>query len=337
MKHFQMNAKQLRAKAQYMKALSEHLVEVLLKTIITVGVFLLMMTAAYSQKPQGKYFNNLNDNGVIIDGYDPVAFFTDNKPVKGDAQLQFSYEDAIYYFSSQEHFRLFKENPEKYKPQFGGWCAYAVSLGRVAPIDVNTFSIVNGRLVIQHNQRAVNGWNKDVQGNLALADKYWPKVSERGGKQIQTDAERAFLNNTDKGGVILQGYDAVSYFTVNKAQLGDSKYEARYNGATYWFTSDAHASMFKDHPEMFAPQYGAFCGYAMSLNKLRPIDPTIFQIVDGKLILQHTQDAYKQFNKDVAGNFAKANANWPGQVQKHAGKKIKFDKAAETASDNEVK
>jgi len=55
------------------------------------------------------------------------------------------------------------------------------------------------------------------------------------------------------------------------------------------------------------------------------------------LILQHTQDAYKQFNKDVAGNFAKANANWPGQVQKHAGKKIKFDKPAEAASDNEVK
>ena len=94
--------------------------------------------------------------------------------------------------------------------------------------------------------------------------------------------------------MILQGYDAVSYFTVNKAQLGDSKYEARYNGATYWFTSDAHASMFKDHPEMFAPQYGAFCGYAMSLNKLRPIDPLIWQIVDGRLILQHTQDAYDQ-------------------------------------------
>jgi YHS domain-containing protein len=338
MKYFEMNAKQLRSKAQYMKALSEHVIELLLKAIITVGVFLLMITAAYSQKQQGKYFNNLNDNGVIIDGYDPVAFFTDNKPVKGDAQLQFSYEEAIYYFSSQEHLQLFKENPEKYKPQFGGWCAYAVSLGRVAPIDVNTFSIVNGRLVIQHNQRAVNGWNKDVQGNLVLADKYWPKVSERGGKQIQTDAEKAFLNNTDKDGVILQGYDAVSYFTENKAQLGDPKYEARYNGATYWFTSEAHSSMFKDHPEMFVPQYGAFCGYAMSLNKLRPIDPTIFQIVDGKLILQHTQDAYKQFNKDVQGNVAKANANWPVQVQKHAGRKIKFDKPAEAAaSDSEVK
>jgi YHS domain-containing protein len=110
MKYFEMNAQQLRAKAQYMKALSEHVIGALLKTIITVAVFLLMLTAAYSQKQQGKYFNNLNDNGVIIDGYDPVAFFTDDKPVKGDAQFQFSYEDAIYYFSSQTHLQLFKEN-----------------------------------------------------------------------------------------------------------------------------------------------------------------------------------------------------------------------------------
>jgi YHS domain-containing protein len=303
------------------------------RLILTVSTFLLMQNAAHSQKYQDKFFNNLDAKGVIIDGYDPVAFFTDNKPVKGDEQFQIKYEDATYHFSSQEHLDLFKANPEKYKPQFGGWCAYAVSLGRIAPIDVNTFSIVNSRLVIQHNQRAVNGWNKDVQGNLSLADKYWPSVSESGGKQIQTEAERAFLNNADKEGVILQGYDAVSYFSDNSAQRGNAKYSTRYNGATYWFVSEAHAAMFKDHPEMFAPQYGAYCGYAMSLNKLRPIDPTIFQIVDGRLILQHTQEAYVQFNKDVPGNTAKADANWPGQVKKHAGKKAKFDKAAKAPAD----
>jgi YHS domain-containing protein len=333
MKHFAMNSKQNRIRAQYLGALAENIVNAILKAIITIGIFLAMITAAYSQKQEKKYFNNVDDKGVILDGYDPVAFFTDNLPVKGSSQLQFSYQDAIYQFASQEHLELFKSDPEKYKPQFGGWCAYAVSLGRVAPIDVNTFSIVNGRLVIQHNQRAVNGWNKDMQGNLTLADKYWPKVSERGGQQIQTDAEKAFLNNTDKEGVILQGYDAVSYFSDNKAEQGDPKYSARYNAATYWFASEDHARMFKDHPEMFAPRYGAFCGYAMSLNKLRPIDPTIFQIVDGKLILQHSQDAYKQFNKDVTGNVEKANSNWPGQMQRHAGKKIKFDKPAKPADD----
>src|SRR5436305_1662316 len=307
------------------------------RSLIAVASLMLLMIfssqISNAQKYEGKYFNNLNSDGVIIDGYDPVAFFTDNKPVKGDAKFQYGYEDATYYFASQEHLDLFKANPEKYKVQFGGWCAYAVSLGRVAPIDVNTFSIVNDRLVIQHNQRAVAGWSKDVQGKLAKADKYWPQVSSGGGKQIVTDDEKKFLNNVDPSGVTLQGYDAVGYFTDNKAEQGDPKYEARYNGATYWFVSEDHANMFKDHPEMFAPQYGAFCGYAMSLGKLRPIDPTIWQIVDGRLILQHTQDAYEQFNKDTKGNTAKADANWPGQVKKHAGKKIKFDKPAQPTNE----
>ena len=310
----------------------------ILMNIKAIPAFILMLLAipslTYAQKYEGKYFNNLNADGVIIDGYDAVAFFTDNKPVKGDAKFQYTYEDAIYYFASQEHLDLFKVNPEKYKPQFGGWCAYAVSLGRVAPIDVNTFSIVNGRLVIQHNQRAVDGWNKDVQGNLALADKYWAEVSAGGGKQIKTDAEKAFLNNTDPDGVTLQGYDPVAYFTDMKATKGDPKYFARYNGATYWFVSEAHANMFKDHPEMFAPQYGAFCGYAMSLNKLRPIDPNVWQIVDGRLILQHTQEAYDLFNKDTKGNTSKADGYWPGQVKKHAGKKVKFDEPAKPPTNN---
>ena len=295
---------------------------------------MLIATTTKAQHHEELVFNNTNENGVILDGYDAVAFFTDNKPVKGDAQFQFTYDKAIYYFASQEHLDLFKADPEKYKPQFGGWCAYAVSLGRVAPIDVNTFSIVNNRLVIQHNQRAVNGWNKDVQGNLALADKYWPKVSEKGGKQIITDAEKSFLNNTDPDGVTLQGYDAVAYFTQMKAIKGDPKYTARYNGATYWFSSDANAAMFKDHPEMFAPQYGAFCGYAMALNKLRPINPEIFDVIDGKLILQHSEDAYNRFHKDPAGYIVKADNNWPGQIKKHAGKKIKFDKPAKPAPEN---
>jgi len=140
-----------------------------------------------AQGTSTKVLNNVDANGVILDGYDPVAFFTDNKPVKGDASFQYKYEEATYYFVSKEHLALFTENPEKYKPQFGAWCAYAVSLGRTAPIDVNTFSIVNGRLVVQHNERAVKGWSKDVQGNLLLADKYWPKVVENNGKQIKTD------------------------------------------------------------------------------------------------------------------------------------------------------
>ena len=130
---------------------------------------------------------NLDKDGVILDGYDPVAFFTDNKPVKGTGTYQTSYNGAIYHFASADHKALFDGAPAKYEPQFGAFCAYAVSVGRTAPIDVNTFSIVNGRLVVQHNARAVGLWNADVQKNLANADKYWPAVAANGGKQIKVD------------------------------------------------------------------------------------------------------------------------------------------------------
>ena len=332
MKKFTMTPGELRAKAIYMQESSNTISKLMFKVFSLIAGALLLFEVTHAQQYQGKFFNNVDAKGVILDGYDAVAFFTDNKPVKGDEKFQYQYEDAIYYFASQEHLDLFKANPDKYKPQFGAWCAYAVSLGRTAPIDVNTFSIVDGKLYIQHNQRAVNAWDKDVPGNIVKANKYWPAVSGNAGKQIITEEEKGFLNNTDPDGVTLQGYDAVAYFTDNKAVKGDPTHFARYNGATYWFASEEHASMFKDNPAKFAPQYGAFCGYAMSLNKLRPIDPTIFQIVDGRLILQHTQDAYIQFNKDVKGNTAKADGYWPVQEKKHAGKKVKFDKPAQPAT-----
>jgi YHS domain-containing protein len=333
MKEISMTSKALRTKAVYTAAYSRLYSSFLIRLFL-LAVAIAGITGIVAAQQPGKFFTNVDVNGVILDGYDAVAFFTDNKPVKGNPQFQHYYENATYYFTSQKHLDLFKANPDKYKPQFGGWCAYAVSLGRIAPIDVNTFSIVDGRLFIQHNQRAVNGWNKDVPGNVIKADKYWPAVAKGGGRQIQTDEEKGFLNNTDPAGVVLQGYDAVAYFTEMKASKGDPRFSARYHGATYWFSSEQNATMFKDHPQMFAPQYGSFCGYAMSLNKLRPVDPTIFDVIDGRLILQHTQDAYTQFHKNLAANITSADGNWPNQVKKHAGKKVRFDKPAKPASDN---
>ena len=130
---------------------------------------------------------NVDKSGVILDGYDPVAFFTDNKPVMGASAYQSTYHGAIYHFASADHKATFDKEPAKYEPQFGAFCAYAVSVGRTAAIDVNTFSIINGRLVVQHNARAVGLWNKDPQTSLKHADKYWPAVAANGGKQIKVD------------------------------------------------------------------------------------------------------------------------------------------------------
>jgi YHS domain-containing protein len=303
---------------------SFHLMNALLKVFFLIITLMLLVGFANAQKTM--YFNNLNSHGVILDGYDAVAFFTDNKPVKGDAAFQHNYEGATYYFTSADHLNLFKATPEKYKPQFGGWCAYAVSLGRIAPIDVNNFSIVDGRLFIQHNQRAVAGWNKDVPGNIVKADKYWPEVAAHNGKQITTDEEKGFYNNISEEGIIMNGYDAVAYFTDQAPVKGKAEYAARYNGATYLFASQEHADMFKNNPEMFAPLYGSFCGYAMAFGRRRPVNPEFWNVVDGRLILQHSKGAWDLFNKDIPKFKAQADQQWPPIMKENAGKKVKYDK-----------
>lgn len=155
---------------------------------ILLAAFAVTMTASVAAAAADDVrLLNLDKNGVILDGYDPVAFFTDNKPVLGSDTFQSTYRGATYHFASADHKAMFEKDPAKYEPQFGAFCAYAVSVGRTAPIDVNTFSIIDGRLVVQHNSRAVGLWNKNPQGNLELADKYWPAVVKNGGKQIKVD------------------------------------------------------------------------------------------------------------------------------------------------------
>ena len=126
-----------------------------------------------------KFLNNLNQDGVAIDGYDPVAFFTDNQPVKGKPEFQSIYRAARYYFASADHKKMFDTDPRKYEPQFGGYCAYGVSKGALYPIEVDAFQIVNGRLLLQYNKDAQKKFNQDTQGRLKLADENWPKLVEQ--------------------------------------------------------------------------------------------------------------------------------------------------------------
>ena len=150
-------------------------------------------------------------------------------------------------------------------------------------------------------------------------------------KEPTFKATNGFLVNLNDKGVIIEGYDPVAYFTDNKPVMGSEQFKTVYQGATYWFVSAEHAELFKKDPVKYEPQYGAFCGYAVSIGKLRPVNPTIYQIEDGRLILQHTQDAYDLFNKDLKASTAKADKNWPGLVESHVGKPLQYDKPASPA------
>jgi YHS domain-containing protein len=131
---------------------------------------------------QSKTLLNLDKAGLAIQGYDPVAFFTDHKPLKGNPEFSVRHNGALYYFASQEHRDLFKADPAKYEPAFGGYCAYGVSRNKLVEIDVNAFQIVDGRLLLQYSKGVRDDFNKDTKGNLAKADGNWTGLVEKKGK-----------------------------------------------------------------------------------------------------------------------------------------------------------
>ena len=146
-------------------------------------IVLLLLLWGFPALPQAtKTLLNLDKNGVAIQGYDPVAFFSQNRPVKGDAKFQSSYKGATYYFASAEDKAAFAAAPAKYEPQFGGFCAYGVANGKTVPIKVQAFQIVNGRLLLQYDFDTRDKFNKDQSGNLAKADQNWPGLVEKKGR-----------------------------------------------------------------------------------------------------------------------------------------------------------
>jgi YHS domain-containing protein len=119
------------------------------------------------------------ENGVAIKGYDPVAYFTDNKPVKGVPAYKADYEGATYEFASEEHRALFAAAPEKYAPQFGGFCAYGTAVGHKADIDPAAFTIVDGKLYLNYSTKVETTWKQDIPGYIRKAEDAWPAVSQQ--------------------------------------------------------------------------------------------------------------------------------------------------------------
>jgi len=290
------------------------------QTLFSLVAVLSLAGAVFADHaPGNKVLVLKNKDGVAIQGYDPVAYFTDNKPVKGNPKISSDYEGAKYFFASAEHKTMFDAAPAKYAPAFGGYCGYAASIDRLSTISPEWFQIINGQLILQHNQKAWDKWNADLEGNVKKANANWPGLIARNGTGGKT---LVFLN---KKGVALDGYDPISYFADGKPMKGNPEIQSPYEGAIYHFVSQEHRETFEKSPSKYAPAYGGYCGYAASIGKVRPADPLAWSIVDGRLIVQHTKTASELWNKDAPGSKAKADKYWPHLVEAKAGKKDPID------------
>ncbi len=114
---------------------------------------------------------------VAIKGYDSVAFFTNGKPLKGSASFSFQWHGMTWYFRTAENRDMFAASPEKYAPQYDGYCAWAMTESRKAITEPEVWRIVDGKLYLNCSRSAYQKWIKDLSGNIKKADQNWLKLT----------------------------------------------------------------------------------------------------------------------------------------------------------------
>ncbi|MCD6043545.1 MAG: hypothetical protein K0R40_3148 [Burkholderiales bacterium] len=119
---------------------------------------------------------NVDAAGLALQGYDPVAYFTEGKPVRGKAEFAARHDGATYRFASAANRDAFAAAPAKYAPQYGGYCAFGMASGYKAPIEPDAWTVVDGKLYLNYNRSVRSRWSSDVPGHIRKADAHWPKL-----------------------------------------------------------------------------------------------------------------------------------------------------------------
>lgn len=118
-------------------------------------------------------------SAAAVGGHDPVAYFTDGKPVAGNPSITHQWKGATWRFASERNRDLFRARPEAYAPQYGGYCAWAVSQGYTAKGDPNHWKVVDGKLYLNYDANVQKNWEKDIPGHISRADRNWPQVLQK--------------------------------------------------------------------------------------------------------------------------------------------------------------
>ncbi len=147
----------------------------MLTRILAVAALLIAIAAAPAAAEEDPVYTG-TFSSLAVSGYDPVAYFKEGKPVEGSSEHELEWNGATWRFASAANLSAFKADAEAYAPQYGGYCAWAVSQGYTASTDPTAWRIVDGKLYLNYSHGVQRRWEQDVPGNIAKADTNWPKV-----------------------------------------------------------------------------------------------------------------------------------------------------------------
>ena len=223
-----------------------------------------------------------------LNGYCPASFLLTSKAVKGDPAIRSEYQGNVYYLADAEAKKQFDADPEKFLPQFGGLCTVALggSYGNRLPSDPTVFRVVEGKLYLFSQERAVNSFDLKPAEYIASANERFAKP-------------------------MISGYCPVAYQQSAQAVKGEVKFKQTIRAEVYHLANAEAKAAFIMAPDKFIPRYAGLCAEGVARGKRYAADPTVFAVVDGRTYLFFDVAAKKTFDANPAETIKNADANWP--------------------------
>ena len=257
----------------------------------------------------GQY--NLDGRGLALDGYDPVAYFPEGGGAarKGRSELELEHAGVRYRFATEANRELFLARPDRFEPEYGGWCAYAMGKnGEKVEVDPESFRVRGGRLFVFYDgflNDTRKKWLKDEDGLRVQADRAWLAIS---GEAAQRDVG---AYNLGAGDLVLGGYDPVAYLADEPAATpGRAELELEHDGQRFRFASEENRAAFRADPARYEPAYGGWCAFAMAGQRRVDVDPRAFVVQDGRLHLFASGDTRERWIAGQPALRAQADASW---------------------------
>ncbi len=226
---------------------------------------------------------------TTLHGYCPVSYFTDGQAIKGDAKFQSRYLGEDYFFANAKAKKSFDAEPDRYLPQFGGWCTLSLGgpYGKRNPGDPEVFAIEDGKLYLFWSQRALNAYEPRVNSILRKAPRMFAKPQ-------------------------LFGYSPVAYQKQKKAVKGKPEFRAVFRRQMFHFANESDRQLFIKSPEQYTPLYAGYCAMSLAKGSRYYADPNFFAVVDKRTYLFLNQEMKDSFMLNPAKAIAGADILWIG-------------------------
>lgn len=279
--------------------------------VATVVVSLATSSTSLAQSPSPIF----QVDGIALRGYDIVSYF-DGKAVPGSDAFQATHRGATWRFSSAAHRDRFIKEPDRYMPEYGGYCSVGMAHGGAVPTDPQAFTLYKGKLYLNSNKLSRATWSYARDWMISRADPNWTRWLERN-RTVATAPATAGPPSAGRGPrpvedttLAIAGLDATTYFVAGGPQPGDTSIRTLWKGKTWRFRSEQNRDRFLASPDRFAPQFDGLSPLILAHGDRVQGDPRRFTVVNGRVYLDIAEGPQDTFRRNAEKLIVRADSVW---------------------------